>query len=100
MIVAVVLELGALAAVEHVLEGEGMEVEQLAEPLEEGDVLQPLDVDPGDGGGVAVGLELRDRLDLLLDQAVGAVVDDGDAAPVPPPDPRTARSVPGSVPGG
>src|SRR6185295_733665 len=78
VVAAVVLQLGPLSAVEDVLQGQGMESEVLAKLLDELDVVEPLDVDPGDRLGVAVGEDVLDLRDLLLLEVFRPVVDDAD----------------------
>ncbi|AUX36091.1 uncharacterized protein SOCE836_082970 [Sorangium cellulosum] len=83
VLAAVDVRLRPLGHVDHVLQRERVDLEDLAQPLEGGLVPEPSDIDPRDGGAVV--REVRDALveglDLLLGDHLGVVVDDEDLRP-------------------
>jgi len=54
------LDFRSLAGVEHVLDGEGVEIQPCREVLQHLDVAEPVDVDPGDFARLESPLEIGD----------------------------------------
>ena len=77
--VAEVLHLGPLRCVHDVFEDQGVEAEIGAEPLDDRRVMDAVDVDPGHRGCLPEKETFIDRLDFLLEEIFGVVIDDGDA---------------------
>ncbi len=77
--VVIVFLLGTLIDTEHVLQDQDMDIELLSQLLHEGNVMEPVDIDPGDRGRVFKREAFLDTVEDLLLQMLVVVIHQGDA---------------------